>query len=172
MGTKAGEVQSKGQKNKLAKGLRDATGPVDPLAERRQMFDDSDDPMDKVCFWIARAWREIDAIEIADVDHAEWGKWKQLNPERFKTAMRLGGAMVFAEMRGIALGVTGQRGQGYAQKAVIEQLDGGRRIPKPTPRIEGGKAWGNPGDKHDALDEFNTDELEEIAYGDNGNRAP
>ena len=76
--------------------------------------------MIQVCGWISRAWRESDAIEITGVDQNKWLAWKIDNPDKIKTVITLGQALIFAEIRGVALGITSRRGQAASQKLLME----------------------------------------------------
>lgn len=102
--------------------MREVSGPFDPFAETRNKYLESKDPMMLVCGWIARAWRESDAVEITGVDETEWIAWQVDNTEVVKTAKILGQALVYAEIRGIALGITSRRGQAASQKLLLEML--------------------------------------------------
>ena len=102
--------------------MKEASGPLDPFAALRDKYTDSTDEMIQVCGWISRAWRESDAIEITGVDQNKWLAWKIENPDKIKTSITLGQALIFAEIRGVALGITSRRGQAASQKLLMELL--------------------------------------------------
>jgi hypothetical protein len=120
----------------------------------------------QTCGWIARAWREDDAIQLSGVDRITWSKWVIENEEEVRAAKILGQAMIFAEIRGVALGITTRRGQAASQKLLME-LIGAKEPPK---RSEAQKMIGelDPKRQQQAMAEFDTGKLEELAnFNDN-----
>jgi hypothetical protein len=110
------------QKDPEPRSMKEASGPLDPFAALRDKYTDSTDEMIQVCGWISRAWRESDAIEITGIDQNKWLAWKIENPDKIKTSITLGQALIFAEIRGVALGITSRRGQAASQKLLMELL--------------------------------------------------
>jgi hypothetical protein len=146
--------------------MRDVSGPFDPFSEKRNSYTDSSDLMLQTCGWIARAWREDDAIQLSGVDRITWSKWVIENEEEVRAAKILGQAMIFAEIRGVALGITTRRGQAASQKLLME-LIGAKEPPK---RSEAQKMIGelDPKRQQQAMAEFDTGKLEELAnFNDN-----
>jgi|TARA_Y100000034_G_scaffold113218_1_gene147939 hypothetical protein len=143
--------------------MREVSGPFDPFKEKRERYVTSDDPMMQVCGWIARAWREPDAVEICGVDHTEWLAWKIDNPEEFRASIVLGQSLIFAEIRGVALGITTRRGQAASQKLLLEML--GAKKPPSGKKSEADKAKGNlsVGQQAEAMGQFGEDELKRMA---------
>jgi hypothetical protein len=146
--------------------MREVSGPFDPFTERRNAYITSEDPMIQVCGWIARAWREIDAIEITGVDETKWQAWKIDNATEMKAAMVLGQALIFSEIRGVALGITSRRGQAASQKLLLEML--GAKEPPSGKKNLAEHAAGNlsPEKQAQAMGEFDTDKLMEYANFD------
>ena len=141
--------------------MKEASGPLDPFAALRDKYTDSTDEMIQVCGWISRAWRESDAIEITGIDQNKWLAWKIENPDKIKTSITLGQALIFAEIRGVALGITSRRGQAASQKLLMELL-GAKDSPGKSLADE---AAGNlsPEKQAKAMGEFDQDRLRLMA---------
>jgi hypothetical protein len=142
--------------------MREVSGPFDPFTERRNAYIGSEDPMMQVCGWIARAWREADAIEITGVDETKWQAWCIDNLDELKAAMVLGQALIFSEIRGVALGITSRRGQAASQKLLLEML-GAKNAPGKKSAAE--EAAGNlsPEKQAQAMGEFDESKLRVLA---------
>ncbi len=142
--------------------MREVSGPFDPFANTRNTYLESKDTMMLVCGWIARAWRESDAVEIMGVDETEWIAWQIEHPDEVKTAKVLGQSLVYAEIRGVALGITTRRGQAASQKLLLEML--GAKEP-PGKKNEAEKARGNlsPASQSQSMKVFDEDKLKLMA---------
>ena len=150
----------------LTQSMKEVSGPFDPFTDRRNIYLNSDDLMMQVCGWIARAWRETDAIEITGVDEIKWQAWKIDNPGELKTAMVLGQALIFSEIRGVALGITSRRGQAASQKLLLEMLGAKERPPGKKSMAENATGNLSPEKLAQAMDEFDDDKLKEFARFD------
>lgn len=152
--------------------IREVSGPLDPFADRRNSYLNAKDLMMQTCGWIARAWREDDAIEITGVERVKWEAWKLENEDEFRTARILGQTLVFSEIRGVALGITTRRGQAASQKLLLEMLGA-----KEPPEGKGKKSRAdeaagnlNPNNQAAAMGEFDDDRLLKMAgIDDDGN---
>jgi hypothetical protein len=155
-------MAEKSEKKAPAKtSMKDSSGPLDPFEKLRDKYTESSDPMIQVCGWIARAWRESDAVEITGIDQNEWLAYKIDNPDKIKTAVTLGQALIFAEIRGVALGITTRRGQAASQKLLMELL-GAKDAPGKSlaDDIAGNLS---PEKQAKAMGEFDQDKLEQMA---------
>ena len=141
--------------------MKEASGPLDPFGELRDKYTESSDPMIQVCGWIARAWREADAIQITGIDQNEWLSYKVENPDKIKTAVTLGQALIFAEIRGVALGITSRRGQAASQKLLMELL--GAKDPPSKSLADHAAGNLSPESQANAMGEFDQDKLKQMA---------
>ena len=141
--------------------MKEASGPLDPFAALRDKYTESADEMIQVCGWITRAWRESDAIEITGVDQNKWLAWKIENPDKIKTAITLGQSLIFAEIRGVALGITSRRGQAASQKLLMELLGAKDRSGKSLADEAAGNL--SPEKQANAMGEFDQTKLRLMA---------
>lgn len=168
---KAGDKRNGKELVEEIKEFTKSFGPLDPFKEHRKALDDPQDKFEGVLMWISRAWRELDAVEIVGVVPSDWAKWVQLNPEPLRKAKVYGRNIIYAGARGNALGVISQRGQASAQKAILGQLADA------VPPVTGnGAAKLKIAGAHsavitNAMEDFDDDDLKEIAFGDESSAA-